>query len=54
MHPGRAAMRDASTGEKLTVLALGSPFRERYGFPYLVVHRSDLLPILLDACRAEP
>lgn len=54
VHPERATMRDARTGEKLTGLTLGSTYRARYGFPYLVMHRSDLLQILLDACTAEP
>lgn len=54
VHPQRAVMRDAVTGEKLTGLALGATYRARYGTPYLVMHRSDLLQILLDACTAEP
>lgn len=54
VHPERAVMRDATTGERLTGLTLGSAYRERYGYPYLVMHRSDLLQLLLDACRAEP
>ncbi|MFR9803743.1 FAD-dependent monooxygenase [Pseudonocardia sp. RS010] len=54
VHPERAVMFDARNGEKLTGLTLGSLYRQRYGFPYLVMHRSDLLQILLDACLAEP
>jgi 3-hydroxybenzoate 6-monooxygenase len=54
VHPERATMRDALTGEKLTGLTLGNTYRDRYGFPYLVMHRSDLLQILLDACTSEP
>lgn len=54
VHPQRAVMRAAMTGEKLTGLTLGDTYRRRYGFPYLVMHRSDLLQILLDACTAEP
>ncbi|GAA1236108.1 3-hydroxybenzoate 6-monooxygenase [Prauserella halophila] len=54
VHPERAVMRDATTGDKLTTLTLGSTYRHRYGVPYLVMHRSDLLQILLDACAAEP
>lgn len=54
VHPQRAVMRDAMTGDKLTGLTLGQTYRDRYGFPYLVTHRSDLLQILLDACVAEP
>jgi 3-hydroxybenzoate 6-monooxygenase len=54
VHPERAVMRDATTGETLTGLALGDTYRRRYGFPYLVMHRGDLLQILLDACTANP
>lgn len=54
VHPEQAVMRDATTGEKLTGLTLGATYRRRYGFPYLVMHRSDLLQILLDMCTADP
>ncbi|GLY97220.1 FAD-dependent monooxygenase [Actinoplanes sp. NBRC 103695] len=54
VHPERAVMRDATTGETLTVLTLGDTYRRRYGVPYLVMHRGDLLQILLDACTANP
>ena len=49
--PGRAVMRDAINGELITTLDFGSGFRERYGYPYVVLHRGDLLSILLDACK---
>ncbi|MCI2422562.1 FAD-dependent monooxygenase [Saccharopolyspora sp. K220] len=52
--PRHGVMRHAITAEPLTTLDLGGAFRERYGYPYVVVHRSDLLSILVDACRAEP
>lgn len=48
--PRRLVFRDALTGEELTHLDLGEGFRERYGAPYVVAHRSDLHAILLDAC----
>ena len=48
--PARAVVRDAVTGEELTVLDLGRPFRERYGYPYVVAHRHDVLSALLNAC----
>lgn len=54
VRPERAVMRDARTGEELTALTLGAAYRERYGTPYVVMHRSDLLQILLEACTAEP
>jgi salicylate hydroxylase len=49
--PRRLVMRDAVTGTELTHLDLGAPFQARYGGPYVVVHRSDLLAVLVDACR---
>ncbi|QFQ94941.1 FAD-binding protein [Streptomyces phaeolivaceus] len=54
VHPDRAVIRDAVTGEELTVLDLGPSFRARYGYPYVVAHRHDVLSVLIDACRAEP
>lgn len=50
--PRRLVFRDALSGEKLTTLELGAEFQERYQAPYVVIHRSDLLTILVDACRA--
>ncbi|MFJ2160526.1 FAD-dependent monooxygenase [Streptomyces sp. NPDC087856] len=52
--PRTAVMRDAVTGTEITSLDLGPAFRDRYRFPYLVVHRNDVLGALLDACRQEP
>jgi 2-polyprenyl-6-methoxyphenol hydroxylase-like FAD-dependent oxidoreductase len=54
VFPARMIWMDALSGEPLTTLDLGGAFVERYGFPYLVMHRSDLLDALLDACRANP
>lgn len=54
VFPARMVWMDALAGEPLTMIDLGSAFVERYGFPYLVMHRSDLLAALLDACRANP
>ena len=53
VHPERAVMLDAVDGSVLTALTLGTGYRERYGFPYLVMHRSDLLDILLQRCRDD-
>lgn len=49
--PSRLLWMDAHSGEQLTSLDLGAPFIERYGFPYLVMHRSDLLDALLAAAQ---
>src|SRR5688572_22775666 len=43
-------MRDAVDGSELTALDLRDLERE-YGFPYLVIHRSDLHSLFLEACR---
>ena len=43
-------MRDALDGSVLTRLDLRDAER-RYGFPYMVIHRSDLHGLFLSACR---
>ncbi|GGL41048.1 FAD-dependent oxidoreductase [Nocardia jinanensis] len=48
--PDRMVMRDAVDGSELTALDLRDLERE-YGFPYLVIHRSDLHSLFLEACR---
>jgi salicylate hydroxylase len=53
IRPKRLVMSDALTGNDLTSMDLGDAFVARYGAPYVVLHRSDLLQSLLDACRAE-
>jgi salicylate hydroxylase len=52
--PRHVVLLHADTGRRLTALDLGPPFRRHYGHPYVVMHRGDLLDILLDACRASP
>ncbi|HET6270895.1 MAG TPA: FAD-dependent oxidoreductase [Arthrobacter sp.] len=52
VRPKHLVFRDAVTGEELTRQTLGGEFEERYGAPYLVIHRSDLHRILLEACQA--
>jgi 2-polyprenyl-6-methoxyphenol hydroxylase-like FAD-dependent oxidoreductase len=42
---------DALSGDLLTTLDFGEKFKRAYMYPYLVMHRSDLLTILLDACQ---
>lgn len=50
--PDRLVLRDALDGSELTHLPLGEEFRNRYGGPYVVLHRSDLLDVLVAACAA--
>ncbi|GAA4043823.1 3-hydroxybenzoate 6-hydroxylase [Arthrobacter methylotrophus] len=51
VQPKHLVFRDALTGEELTRQTLGQAFEERYGAPYVVIHRSDLHRILLEACQ---
>ncbi len=53
VFPQRLVWMDSTSGEQLTSMDLGEPFLARYGYPYFVMHRSDLLDVLLKACRAE-
>ena len=48
--PRRLVLRSAVTADELTALDLGRAFGDRYSAPYVVLHRSDLLTILHDAC----
>ena len=54
VFPQRGVITDALTGKDLTTLDLGEAFTERFGYPYIVLHRSDVLTPLLNACRAHP
>ncbi len=54
VQPSRLVWMDAVRGTRLTALEIDDAFQARYGHPYIVMHRSDLLDCLLDACRASP
>ena len=49
-RPRRARLRDLGSGAELAELDLGAPLTARYGTPYVVVGRADLLSLLADAC----
>jgi 3-hydroxybenzoate 6-monooxygenase len=53
VFPQQLVLMDALSGKPITSLALGEKFRRAYKSPYLVMHRSDLLSILLQACQAS-
>ncbi len=53
VYPNRLVWRDAISGKLLTAVNLSEPFRQRYRYRYIVMHRSDLLNVLLEACRAS-
>jgi salicylate hydroxylase len=54
VFPQQGVMMSAETGERLTAVTFGEEFHQRYGYPYVVTHRRDLLNSLLAACRATP
>ena len=49
--PPRLRVRDGVDGAELGVLPLGKDIEQRYGAPYLTVHRADLHAALLCAAR---
>lgn len=53
VFPRQLVWMDAMSGRRLTALDLGASFRQAYGYPYLVMHRSDLLAALLAACQRD-
>jgi salicylate hydroxylase len=53
VFPRHIVWRDARSGAQVTALDLGAPFRAHFGHPYVVMHRGDLLDVLLAACRAD-
>ncbi len=50
-RPEALVVRAAADGAELARLPLGDAMRERYGAPYLCVHRADLHGLLQDAVR---
>src|SRR3954452_10190541 len=54
VQPARLVWMDALEGVPVTALDLGPAFRQRFRQPYIVMHRGDLLNVLLAACEAEP
>ncbi|MEV6318928.1 3-hydroxybenzoate 6-monooxygenase [Streptomyces sp. NPDC051776] len=54
VHIDALRLMDGTTGECVATMQLTGPYRERFGNPYVVVHRNDLYEPLLEACRAAP
>lgn len=52
--PSEIHVRDGHSGRLLQRVRLGKPFEQRFGAPYRVCHRADLLAGLLTAARAQP
>jgi salicylate hydroxylase len=53
VRPERLRVRDARSGASLGELRLAGAFEERYGAPYLTVHRADLHRALLARVQAD-
>jgi 3-hydroxybenzoate 6-monooxygenase len=53
VRPRRLVAMNAVSGLRLTTVDL-EQVRTRYGAPYIVMHRDDLLQVLLAHCRREP
>lgn len=51
VFPARLLWMDALAEKPITSVDLGDAFRRHFGHPYLVMHRGDLLSVLLEACR---
>lgn len=51
VFPKRLVLKDVYTAKELSVLDLGDEFKAKYGYPYIVLHRSDLHRVLLEACE---
>lgn len=51
-YPERLEIRDAASATQLGTLQLGESFRQRYGAPYLTIHRADLHLLLLQAVQS--
>ncbi len=49
--PKAAVMRHYQTGKEYFSLALGDSAKQRYGEPYLHIHRADLHRVLAKACQ---
>jgi len=53
VYPARLVWMDALRAERITEVDLGDAFKRRFGHPYIVMHRGDLLNALLDGCKAN-
>lgn len=53
-RPEATEMRGWKNGQLISRTPLGDAARSRYGFPYLHIHRGDLIGVLETAVRAAP
>ena len=50
----RLRLMDGVTDREITRLEINDDYRNKFGYPYAVVHRTDLYQPLLTACRNHP
>ena len=53
VRPRRLIMRDAFSADRITELDVGPAFLAHFGYPYIVMHRADLLDAEYQACAAS-
>ncbi|MGK5628754.1 FAD-dependent monooxygenase [Streptomyces sp. URMC 123] len=53
VHMDELRFMDGVTGRYVAGMPLGESYVQRFGNPYVVVHRADLHTLLLDACLAS-
>lgn len=54
VRPEAVTIRDGASGRLILRMPLGEAMVERYGAPYIVIHRADLQGTLLAAVEQEP
>ncbi len=54
VRPEAVTIRDGASGRMILRMPLGDAMVERYGAPYIVIHRADLQGTLLEAVEQEP
>lgn len=54
VFPHRHVFMDALGGKELSAVQFGDSFEESFGYPYIVIHRSDLHNVLLKGCQSFP
>ncbi len=54
IRPEAVSIRDGASGRLILRMPLGEAMVERYGAPYIVIHRADLQGTLLAAVEQEP
>ena len=52
VFPRRHVFMDALDGKELSAIRFGEAFEKSFGYPYIVIHRSDLHSVLLKACQS--